>query len=102
MKKVANKTTKERSGVRPYTSDGSPSGKMIAVQFLDTGWRVALPILLLSYIGIRIDHQNGTTPLYSLVGFFLSLVMATVLVYKQINSAFPDFLKELNKKGTNK
>lgn len=156
MKKVANKTTKERSGIvrdlrkvrsspdqinsaansfssldvsmdtspsektvlarinspwkrtslrksRTQTADdGSPSGKMIALQLLDTGWRVALPILVLTYIGIKTDRQNGTTPLYSLIGFFLSLFMATVLVYKQIKSVYPDFFKELRNKGANK
>src|SRR3990172_7257846 len=102
MKKVAKKTTKERSGSKQATDVGSPSGKMIALQFLDTGWRVSLPILVITYIGIRIDRQNSTMPLYSLIGFFFSLVIATILVYQQIKSVYPDFFKELRNKGVNK
>lgn len=75
------------------------SGKFIALQFLDTGWRVALPILLMSYIGIKIDSQNGTMPLYSLIGFFTSLVIATFLVYRQITAVYPDFVAEMTNKN---
>ena len=102
MKKVAKKTTKVRGGVNLARGIDSPSGKMIDLQLLDTSWRVALPIMVLSYVGIRIDRQNDTTPLYSLIGFFLSLIMATVLVYQQIKSVYPDFFKELRNKGVNK
>jgi len=102
MKQVAKKTTKERSGFRSTAPVGSPSGKMIALQFLDTGWRVALPILVLTYAGIKIDKINRTMPLCSLISFFLSLIVATYLVYLQIKSVYPDFFRELKNKGGKK
>lgn len=100
MKKVANTTTKERSGKAQVKTDiSSPDSRTVALQFLDTAWRVALPILVITYIGVKLDRQNDTMPLYSLIGFFLSLIMATILVYQQIKSVYPDFFKDLKNKN---
>jgi len=71
----------------------SREGWLIAVQLMDTTWRVALPILLLCYIGIQIDKHNATTPTFTLIGLFLSLILSTVLVYRQIKGLYPDFFK---------
>lgn len=68
-------------------------GWLMALQLLDTTWRVALPILLLSIIGIKFDNHYASAPRYTLIGFFLSLVIATALVYRQIKTLYPDFFK---------
>lgn len=90
MSKAAAKktTTPAESG-----KNASREGWFIALQLLDTTWRVALPILLLSYIGIQLDKHRNSTPLYTLIGFFVSLLVATTLVYKQIKALYPDFFK---------
>ena len=89
-KAAANKTTTSSgSGQKPAIN-----GWVIAVQLLDTAWRVALPILVLCYVGIKLDKHYGTTPLYSLLGLFLSLIVASLLVYRQIKIAYPDFFKK--------
>ncbi len=79
-------TTKVRGGKDPI-----PDNWVIALQLLDTGWRVALPILLLTYLGMRLDEHWDTAPLFVLIGFFLSLATAVLLVYRQIHRAYPDF-----------
>lgn len=66
----------------------------IALQLLDTTWRVALPILLFTYAGHKLDLAMGTNPLFIVLGLFLSLAVATLLVYKQIRVAYPDFFKK--------
>lgn len=71
----------------------SREGWLIAMQLLDTTWRVALPILLFSYIGIRLDKHYDSEPLYTLISFFLSLAFATLLVYRQIKNLYPSFFK---------
>lgn len=88
MSKAAAKktTTRRESGDKPQTS-----GIFIALQFLDTGWRVALPILVISYIGIQLDKSHGTTPLYSVGGLLFSIVVSAFLVYRQIKDNFPEF-----------
>ena len=68
------------------------------MQLMDTTWRVALPILLLSYIGIRLDRNYGSEPLYTLIGLFISLALAVVLVYKQIDALYPGFFKDMKKR----
>jgi len=94
MKKAAAKptTTRAGSGQQP-TLDGW----VVAMQLVDTGLRVAVPILVLSYAGIRFDDRMHTTPLYTLIGFFLSLAVSTILVYQQIKKAYPDFFTSMRK-----
>lgn len=88
MKQAAAKqtTTKGENNKQPDFD-----GWLIGMQLLDTSWRVALPILLLSYVGISLDRHFHTNPLYSLIGFFTSLVVASILVYKQVKATYPDF-----------
>jgi len=74
-----------------------PDNWLIAVQLLDTGWRVALPIILLTYLGMRLDRYWNTTPSFVLIGLFLSLATAVTLVYRQIHRAYPDFFSPLKK-----
>lgn len=53
-------------------------------------WRVALPILLFCIIGIRLDKAWGTQPGLSITGLLLSLVFATLLIYRYIKKNFPE------------
>lgn len=78
-------------------SPADMSGITIALQFLDTTWRVVLPIAIFTYIGIRMDARYNTRPLYSLIGLFSSLILAIYLVYKQIKQAYPNFYKQVKK-----
>lgn len=66
----------------------------LALQLLDTTWRVAIPILLLTYIGHSLDKAHHTNPLFIMLGLFLSLGVAGLLVYRQIQTAYPDFFKK--------
>lgn len=95
MKQAAAKstTTKEKGG-----SKTDISGLTIAIQLLDTSWRVALPIVGLVWLGSRYDKQQGTTPMFTLLGFFVSIILVTWLVYKQIRTLYPDIFKKEIKK----
>lgn len=66
-------------------------GLTVGLQFADTTWRVAIPILGLCFIGIKLDKHYHSAPLFVLIGLFISIILATVLVYKQLKSAYPDF-----------
>jgi len=70
----------------------------VALQLLDTTWRVAVPILLFTYVGNKFDKALDTGPLLIIGGLFLSLAVASLLVYKQIQSAYPDFFKKAGRK----
>jgi len=66
------------------------SGYVVAFQFLDTSWRVALPIIVLSLIGHKIDEQQNSGPLFLMIGFFVSLPILVFLIYRQLKGAYPD------------
>lgn len=42
--------------------------------FIDTGWRVALGLLLPSFAGIYLDSQQDSKPLYSIIGVAIGLL----------------------------
>jgi F0F1-type ATP synthase assembly protein I len=88
-KAAARKTTTSDKNV----NSDNLSGWTIAIQLMDTSWRVAVPILAFSYIGIQLDKHLHTRPLYSILGLFLALALATFLVYKQIKTLYPEFFK---------
>lgn len=52
-------------------------------------WRVALPILLLTIGGNKLDQRLNTLPIFSITGLLLSLVFATLLIYRYIKENFP-------------
>lgn len=92
MKKAA---AKEKTTTGEKNASVAPlDGRVFALQFLDTTWRVALPITLLCYIGIQLDKHYGTNPLWVLVGLFASLGLSTLLVYRQLKVAYPDLFKK--------
>ncbi len=62
----------------------------LAGMFLDTSWRVAVPILLLTLLGHWLDTRNHTLPLFSVIGLLLSIVVSSYLIYIQLKMAFPD------------
>ena len=94
MRKADAKTpTGDKKNAQPLWD-----GKIIALQMMDTTWRVALPIILLTYGGVSLDKHLNTSPLYSLIGLFVSLAMATLLVYRQLAAAYPGFWKNGSKK----
>ena len=80
------------------------SGQRMAFMLLDTTWRVALPILALSLLGNYLDKRTNHVILFSLTGFFISLAVATLLVYRQLCIVFPNQFgkyKLQDKKDTN-
>lgn len=87
MGKAAAKTTTKNTKVNKAVDGGWP----LAWQLAETTWRVALPIVVFCYGGVRLDARLGTKPFWSLIGLFSSLFLATLLVYKQIRRAYPDF-----------
>lgn len=56
----------------------------IAIEFLDTTWRVAAPVLLFVGIGIFADLRLGTKPWLTLLGTAIGFVGAALLIKKQL------------------
>jgi F0F1-type ATP synthase assembly protein I len=75
------------------TTTNSPSGKdhfslgTLAIDLLDTAWRIAIPVLLFAGTGIFVDRQIGSKPWCTLLGTVIGFVIAGWLVKKQLDAA---------------
>ena len=72
-KKAAAPTTKDVSG-------NAFSLGTLGLQFLDTTWRVAVPVLIFAGIGIVADRKLGTKPWLTLTGVVFGFVLAGMLI----------------------
>ncbi|HEV7453860.1 MAG TPA: AtpZ/AtpI family protein [Candidatus Saccharimonadales bacterium] len=77
---AAAKTTHDVSGDPTFGVGG------VALAFLDTTWRIAVPVILFTIIGIYADLHLGTKPWLTLVSVVIGFVGAYRLVKKQIES----------------
>lgn len=80
MKQAAVKTTGTASGNAPFTAG------VVGFTFLDTTWRMAVPVVLAAAIGIFADLKLGTKPWLTLVMVVIGFVVAIWLVKKQLEA----------------
>ena len=57
----------------------------IARQFLDTTWRIAIPVVLFALLGIFADRKLGSKPWLTLLGLVIGFVIAGWLVKRQLD-----------------
>ena len=74
----------------PATAGVPASDISMATHFVETAWRVALPFLVLNIGGIFLDRGLETEPVFSVIGFFLSLIIVSVVVYRYVKKHFPE------------
>jgi F0F1-type ATP synthase assembly protein I len=78
---AAHTTTSTDGGKAPFTAG------VIALTFLDTTWRIAVPVILFTVLGILADLQFGTKPWLTLVvGVPVGCVFAVLLVKRQLEA----------------
>jgi len=76
-------------GKAPKPSDetnSSPAstGALLALTFIDTTWRLAVPSVGLTLVGVWLDQKYSTTPWLMLAGIVIGSALAIYLVYVQI------------------
>lgn len=82
MKKAAaNPTTKSPSGSSHFTL------RSLAIDFIDTAWRIAVPVLIFSGVGIFLDIKLSSAPWFTLLGMIVGFAFAIVLLKEQLRSA---------------
>lgn len=54
------------------------------MDMLDTTWRIAVPVILLTVPGILLDRKIGSAPWITLLAVVLGFVIAGWLVKKQL------------------
>lgn len=81
MKKAAAHPTQPAPRAQSPFTVGS-----IGMQFLDTTWRIAVPVVLLVAAGIVADRHFGTKPWLTLLGALLGFMIAGFLVKREIDA----------------
>lgn len=72
-----------------HTVDGSKdsiSDLKIVQSFADTTWRIAVPVIGMTMLGIYVDTHYGTKPWLTLTGTVVGFVLAGLLVKRQIKA----------------
>jgi F0F1-type ATP synthase assembly protein I len=78
MKKAADKTTHSRSGKNDFTIG------RLALDFLDTTWRIAIPVIVFAGGGLLADKQLESAPWLTLLGMVIGFLFAGLLIRKQL------------------
>lgn len=65
----------------PKTTSGMGA---VWLSLADTTWRVAVPTVLFSVVGIMLDKWLHTMPLCTIIGLIVGLVAAAKLVWNQL------------------
>ena len=78
----------KQAAVHPTTQsprgEGSFGAGIILLTFLDTTWRIAVPVVLGTLLGIYADRHAHTKPWLTLLAVLLGFACAALLVRKQI------------------
>ena len=80
MKKAAAHSTTKHGN-----SNASLAAGDIAMQFLDTTWRIAVPVVLFALVGIVADRSFGTKPWFTLLGVVIGFGVAGLLIKRLLD-----------------
>ncbi len=92
MKKAAAQSTTKSASGNDHFDLGS-----LALDFLDTTWRIAVPVVIFAVLGIVADKQFGTKPWLTLIGMVIGFGLAGLLLKKQLQAAMASDTSKDNK-----
>lgn len=81
MNKAADHTTTKSVSGKSHLSFST-----VALDLLDTAWRIAIPVALFAVAGIFIDRKIGSAPWVTLVGMIAGFVAAGYLLKQQLQA----------------
>lgn len=80
---------KKPAASQPLTSDKgvapAPPKLHVGREIADTTWRMTVPVVIFTFIGIFFDRTFNTIPFLTLVGMIVGFYFAVVLIKRQIN-----------------
>ena len=79
MKSAAAKPTTHSS-----SSEATLGASAVVLTFLDTTWRIAIPVVAFTVLGIAIDLHVGTKPWLTFLGVIVGFALAIALVKRQL------------------
>jgi F0F1-type ATP synthase assembly protein I len=78
MKQAADKTT-HSPDVKTQSALGA-----FGMDFLDTAWRIAIPVILFTVVGIVADRSFNTAPWITFPSVIIGFVVSGLLVKRQL------------------
>lgn len=63
----------------------------------ELGYTIAIPIVLLGFGGAWLDKKYGTSPLFILTGFFLSILISSIGIYRKAKVIIAESAKKSSK-----
>jgi F0F1-type ATP synthase assembly protein I len=78
MNQAADKTTHSPSGKNPSALGA------FGMDFLDTAWRIAVPVIVFTVLGIVADRTFGTAPFITFPAVVVGFVFSGLLVKRQL------------------
>lgn len=78
----------KKAAAHPTTSnaDGNTGFGLgtVALDFLDTTWRIAVPVVLFAGLGMFADIKLGSKPWLTLLGLVIGFIAAGLLIREQL------------------
>lgn len=84
-KPVADKPTSKDSGSRSKPDIVPPPQVWVIREIADTTWRMTVPVVIFTFIGIFCDIKFHTKPWLTFLGVVIGFYFAIVLIKQQIN-----------------
>ena len=81
MKLSLSKTPAQKARRREFTASN------LLLDFADTTWRIAVPVVIFTMVGIFVDKHYGSKPWATLGGTLVGFAFAIVLVKRQLDAS---------------
>lgn len=81
------------------TSAQSAARGALLGQMIDMGWQLLLAVLGPILLGVWVDGRTGRSPMFSLAGFTLAMVISSYLIYREYQSIQRSTESSKNTKG---
>jgi hypothetical protein len=75
---------------KPRTNDAQMGVGVIATTFLDTTWRIAVPVVMFAALGIWADRSFGSKPWLTLLAVVIGFVLAGLLLKRQLDAVMKE------------
>jgi F0F1-type ATP synthase assembly protein I len=84
MKITTGKAAGHKSDSEKDVTPAVQSNAWVLREIADTTWRMTIPVVIFTFIGIFIDLQIGSSPWITFLGVIVGFYFAIVLVKQQI------------------
>jgi hypothetical protein len=88
---MSDSQKKKDATAAPTTKVGllsSTAKSLDATDFLNSGWRVALALLIPAFLGIWLDERYQVGKLFTAIGVLFGVVVANIAAFQYVSTKF--------------